>query len=204
MQTVDFPTPSGLSVNMMPFVLGDDTTLPPELRPYASMIHACNAPFPGQVCFLTVTESYVEANTTQRRGGPHTEASNLGAWGGGPWGKGGVWMASTVNGSCRVWDEEIPVQNLGRGGCLAHYNLKSHSRLMGANELLRITDRTPHEALPPKEPGYRQFFRLVGPEVHGWYAEHSTPNPLCPLPGDIPVYGFNKFDAWGSEASAPA
>ena len=54
-----------------------------------------------------------------------------------------------------------------------------------------MTDATPHEALPLKESGYRQFIRIVGPDVSIWYADHSTPNPKCEARAMI-VHG-NKF-----------
>lgn len=41
-----------------------------------------------------------------------------------------------------------------------------------------MTDRTPHEALESLKDEYRQFYRLVGPEIGGWWEQHSTPNRL--------------------------
>ena len=64
-------------------------------------------------------------------------------------------------------------------------------QLIPANVLYWMTDGTPHEALPVKERVYRQFIRIVGPDVHVWYTDHSTHNPLC-APGAKVVTG-NKF-----------
>ena len=64
-------------------------------------------------------------------------------------------------------------------------------QLTQAYRIYWITDGTPHEALPVKERVYRQFIRIVGPDVHLWYADHSTPNPLCE-PAAFVVTG-NKF-----------
>lgn len=188
---MQFPKPKDLNINMAPFLLGEEEeTLPEDWRTYIDLIKACKAPFRGLVCYLTVSEGFVHQGSSQRRGGVHTEASKAGPWGG----CSSVWMASTVGGSCRVWDFVVPEDRLGLGGSLEHYDLSSTpSRLLNANELTRLSDRTPHEALPMKESGYRQFFRLVGPEIHGWFAQHSTKNPLCPLPSNIPVYEHNKF-----------
>lgn len=194
--TAYFPSPLGLNINMMPFIMGKARTLPVNVRQYLPMIRQCDesskGQFNGSVCYLTIHESFIEEGQTQRRGGVHTEASKKGRWGGG-WGRDGVWMASTVNKSCRVWpNEPVPSELLGEGGCCKHLKLSRNYVDLPSNSIVRIGDNIPHQSLPQRS-GYRQFFRVVGPEVHGWYVEHSTTNPLCALPKDIPVYHGNKF-----------
>ena len=61
------------------------------------------------------------------------------------------------------------------------------------NELVWLTDETAHESLLLHETQYRQFFRFVGPYVSHWYADHSTANPLCPVPDDVVIVRGNKF-----------
>lgn len=62
-----------------------------------------------------------------------------------------------------------------------------------ANEMVWMTDRTPHESLPVKQTCYRQFFRLVVGKVGGWFPKHNTPNPLGVQP-DCPIFDVDKFD----------
>ena len=58
-----------------------------------------------------------------------------------------------------------------------------------------MTDYTPHEALPQVQGGYRQFFRVVGPDISHWYEEHSTANPKDPLPNHVKIVNGNKFQS---------
>eukprot|EP01094_Clydonella_sp_ATCC50884_P014017 TRINITY_DN2434_c0_g1_i2.p1 TRINITY_DN2434_c0_g1~~TRINITY_DN2434_c0_g1_i2.p1 ORF type:complete len:454 (+),score=113.35 TRINITY_DN2434_c0_g1_i2:200-1363(+) len=73
---VDFPEPTGININMMPFKIGDPDTIPEQYRQYVPLIACC--PFQHddfrKVGFLTITESTVEAEgESHRRGGVHTE-----------------------------------------------------------------------------------------------------------------------------------
>ena len=129
-----FPPPKGRNVNMMPFILGDQESLPDDLRDYYSLIDAC--PFLhddfGKIAFLTVHESdNVDKGKTQRRPGLHIESPGLFAeyksngesasscsftpgeemhhWGRGSFGgpdryEGGIYLASTVDDSTALWD----------------------------------------------------------------------------------------------------
>jgi hypothetical protein len=76
---VEFPEPKDLNVNMMPFVFGDKSSLPPELHEYFDLIEKC--PYMqedvGKVGYLTVHESFVEAGTSQRRPGVHIESPGV-------------------------------------------------------------------------------------------------------------------------------
>jgi len=134
--TIEFPPPKGRNVNMLPFVMGNEKSLPRDLRPYyMSVIAKCpvNDEEYGKVLYLTISEGVVEASNTQRRSGLHVEAaSGVGGvggafeagtesnWGGGvgDWycgdleGKpdtfdGGLYMASNKNDTCMLWDALI-------------------------------------------------------------------------------------------------
>ena len=87
---VKFPRPTGIRVNMMPFVISNSSkytktspltvdALPDELKYYAPLIEACpgynDAHNKGKVAYLTVMETTAEeaSGGPQRRGGMHTE-----------------------------------------------------------------------------------------------------------------------------------
>jgi hypothetical protein len=168
-----------------------------------------------RVFYLTIQESFVEAGETQRRPGLHTDAHANGDWGAecdkgkGYWHRwgagedgvedvprnGGIFFASTVDKTCAVWD--CGIRNPGLlGDCeeLRDRLSKYGPIPLEANRLYWITDRTPHEALPMKESGYRQFFRLVTDEVDVWYEQHSTPNRLGVVPpASCKIITENKF-----------
>lgn len=80
-----------------------------------------------------------------------------------------------------------------------HGDIKHLARLLGsgveleANTLCWMTDSTPHESLPLRKGTHRSFFRLVTSQVSVWFADHSTPNPLTPLPSHVRVIHGNKF-----------
>lgn len=199
---VTFPSPSEISVNMMPFVMGDSDSLPVELRQYLPLISACGleAEQIGKVGYLSITESAVLAQSSQRRPGIHTDKHPSTGWGGG-WGRGGVterrkdgiYMASTVSDSCRAWDTHIEVPGtMGDCEALREELERFPSVSMQANVLYWMTDSCPHESLPMEFGTYRQWFRLVTHKVGLWYAQHSTPNPLGVLPA-CEIIERNKF-----------
>lgn len=69
-----------------------------------------------------------------------------------------------------------------------------HAREMGAGELLWLTDSTPHESLPAKKDGIRQFFRLVSHHVGIWFEQNSDKNPLgVEPPSHVQVVKECKF-----------
>jgi len=145
---VSFPQPKGRNVNMMPFVLGDRTTLPEELHDYWPMIATCLETLPDEellrVGYLTVHESEVRAGASQRRGGLHTEGfvrEACDASGGGDgrclhaphwhrWGlgramdhgrfEGGIFLASTLSDTTQLYNVRVPPTLVGRGGDLDH------------------------------------------------------------------------------------
>jgi hypothetical protein len=59
--TIQFPDFTGIKCNMMPFIQGNSSSLPNEYKPYAKIINE-NYLEKGQIGFLTIHESFVEAN----------------------------------------------------------------------------------------------------------------------------------------------
>ena len=131
-----FPATTHANVNMLPFIMGDISSLPKELHQYFPMIEACNVEPEqiGKVCYLTVQESDVLAGGTQRREGLHIEAPPAGNqgpggmllyhWGGGTFGggaegkdrpRGGIYMASNVANSTAVYDAQVNVEPMHPG-----------------------------------------------------------------------------------------
>jgi hypothetical protein len=176
----------------------------------------------GKVLYLTVEEGWVNAGETQRRGGLHIESPRYtqflqqpcheqGGSGGIPgrigWGEGvvrndnfigGLYMASTVRSSCRAYHalvDKTAVDSHGGLDFLRHLipSEGPHSYDMRANELVWMTDRTPHEVLPQARAGHRQFFRLVTSSLSIWNAAHNNPNPKVPLPKHVLVVNKNRF-----------
>ncbi len=89
---VVFPPPAGISINMLPFRMGDPDSIPKEFRGYVPLIDACGLENEqiGRVGFLSIQESSVTAShPTQRRPGIHTDRHPSVGWGGG-WGSGGM------------------------------------------------------------------------------------------------------------------
>lgn len=193
--TVDFPDSKLHNVNMMPFIMDDPESLPAIIRDYWSLIKQCNVER-NAIGYLTVRENFIIANATQSREGVHTEGWGDARWGGSggtAWGGGnnyeeGIFMASTVAATTEVWDMRIDNPKI-YGDC-SHLNLKFGYKL-DANELIWLTDRTPHRNVPLDRPIFRQYFRLVTEDVSVWYALHSTPNPLGVVAKNISYE--NKF-----------
>jgi hypothetical protein len=183
---VSFPTPNDININMMPFVIGDPASIPQEYRQYVELLQRCkgynSSSEKGRIGYLTVQESLVHGGESQRRPGLHLEAPGLVTISGGKgvvqveshWGRGvdfypvnkiqgGIYMASTLSASCRVWNARIakPCEVVGHLGDVEHLrDFLDAGTYMKKNELFWITDATPHESLPLKENQYRQYFRL--------------------------------------------
>jgi len=210
-----FPPSQNLNINMMPFYLFRDESLPSVCKPYLRMIQLCRRYVSldyNKVAYLTIHESDVPANMTQRRAGLHVESPVVACpdakavhmsfpigWGRGIFDKDvpvdGIYMASSVDGTTQVWDSIIEkhedvADRHGGIECLRPYLGKG--RTLKANELCWFTDRTPHEALPVPHDTHRQFFRLVIGKIGAWYAQHSTANPFG-VPPDCPILHTNKF-----------
>jgi len=222
-QTLSFPEASGININMMPIVLQwdpDEMKLPEEYHAYKDMIFQClefcDEALLGTVAYLTINETMVDAGNPQRRGGIHSDCQGLlepspswepqvefTGWGGGVWfpvrGKfhGGIFMASNVEDSCRVWDAKVDKAAIGHMGSLEHLrqclclnNIESFT--MVPNKMYWMTDCTPHESLPLQTTQHRSYIRLVVGKVTHWYEKHSTSNPLGVLP-DAEVITADKF-----------
>ena len=216
-----------IQCNMMPFVIGDLSSIPEVYRVYQDVV---NCFFPGLFCFycfaalrvthvlpavnkeefgkigyLTIHESSVQAGDSQRRSGAHTESpggsgsaqyingeqnhengdlsrsmSGHTCWGRGSWHgsyKGGIYMASNVDDSLRVWNTLInsPERVVGEHGDLEHVrHLLGEPRLIKKYEVVWMTDRTPHESVPVVQNCDRQYIRLVTSDVSVWYCTRST------------------------------
>ena len=234
-KTILFPKPKNININMMPFIFGyhfKDCRLPKYLKAYwKNVISMCiyDHEEKGRVCYLTIHESEVDVNHSQRRPGIHTErpgrlelrdellsGTNEGQgtsqiqiyhrWGIGIGShdkdsfetSGGIFMASNVADSCRVWDCQIMDDScIGHLGDIEHLrSLLPESEVMEPNCLYWLTDRTPHESLPLEKKTYRQFFRLVTSQVSLWFEEHSTKNPLgvVPDPNITKIVKGSKFN----------
>ncbi|KAI9309923.1 hypothetical protein DFJ73DRAFT_944724 [Zopfochytrium polystomum] len=139
-------------VNMLPFEMGHHCSLPLKCRRYSGIIDLCLQHCPkevGNVGYLTIDEGWVEPSETQRRPGLHieahcdvltgTEGSGHSAdqffelkpeerlWGAGSGPdvlniEGGIFQASNVSGSCRVWDCVLrdPCGAVGPHGSVEH------------------------------------------------------------------------------------
>eukprot|EP01084_Bolivina_argentea_P095226 171214_1 len=214
-----FPEPLNLNINMMPFIMSntfDESKLPSYLTRWWFVIQRClrsgqsmgsyDESQVNKIGFLTIQESLIDANKTQRRPGLHVETPGniTGAgdiqrifvtnshrqfdrymnWGAGYYAKqqtGGIYMLSNVSNSCCFWNCKIDCDDvIGHLGNIEHLrqNLSDKCKvMMKRNVIYWMTDRTPHEALSIEGKQYRQFFRLVTKDVSVWYEKHSTKNP---------------------------
>ena len=122
--------------------------------------------------------------------------------------QGGIYVASSVSGSSRVWNCGIDPVGVGPLGDIEHlrFLLPGAGKVLDPGQLYWITDKTPHESLPLKERTYRQFFRLVTADVSLWYKDHSTANPLGvePDPGITKIVVGNKFSDEGVDVIEPS
>lgn len=183
--TITFPNFLGYNINMMPFVMGDIESIPFEYRQYYPLIEACNISSTelGKIGYLSISESLVLKGKTQRRPGVHTDCPGGGiSWGNGgggsPWGGlSGLYIASNIDDTCRVWDEFVESPGL-LGDCSHLVESFGEPTYLKGNELYWLHDKTPHEALPLDRSTLRQWFRVVTSDVGIWYKKHSTPNRL--------------------------
>ncbi len=246
-----FPKPTGIEINMMPFVMVKDFSkalLPSNLEGYfQNIIQHCLLEDDqiGKIGYLTIQESFVQKDTSQRRPGIHTEkpgvvrfqmktevddtqraASSTNGqmkdsvkigdgdtflkrfpirWGRGelkrPRVKGGIFMASNVGSSCKMYNCRIMNdQIIGEHGDIEHLKeCLPEGEILQENCLYWFTDRTPHESLPLNEDTNRQFIRVVTSDVSVWFEDHSTKNPLgvVPDPKKTRIVKGSKFDKSG-------
>ena len=208
-----------ISINMMPFVLGDEASIPPQYHQYLPLINVCakeDSTELGKICYLTIEESIIgEKEATQRRPGLHCDSAGFlkspsrmlskqaaNIWGRGSMGEqrviGGIYLGSTVDDSCVIHDCRINPHVIGTHGSLEHLRKQIFEKCgvrksCKAGQLYWITDKTPHESMVLQPGTKRQFFRLVTSSISHWYAEHSTSNDLCKVPENVVIIRGNKF-----------
>lgn len=199
---VEFPEYKGIYANMMPFIMGDNSTIPEEYRSYIPVINSISIPDNelGKIGFISIHESIVDELSSQRRPGIHTEKHPKNSWGGGggAWGGGGreagggLFMASNVANSCRAWDTYISIPGK-MGDCEHLRNELGIGIVMKPNVMYWMNDSCPHESMTLSENTKRQWFRLVTSKVDVWYRQHSTENKLGIKPICRIIEG-SKFD----------
>jgi len=145
----------------MPFSIGIESSIPTKCRQYWKILEKCflDDSLYGKTGYLSIKESFVQKGQTHRKAGLHVDKSFDG-WGNRQLSKGGIFMASTVENSTRIWQTRITNSHLD-GTCEHLRNLLGTGELCEANELIWITDECPHESLPVESNTYRQFFRYV-------------------------------------------
>jgi len=196
-----FPKQTGIQCLMMPFIQGDSTTVPENIRAQYGSILDSSFIKKGDVGYLTIDESSVKAGNPQRAyrskhgRALHTEAglrpNKLYAWGSVPtWGGNGlvtldrdteVLLANSISNTCALWDAEH--QETSEDGDIGHYaDMYPYETaiLMKAGEVHKIGILTPHESLPVSHSGNRQFIRIVSSGVYG-REPYFTKNPLMNL-----------------------
>jgi hypothetical protein len=193
---IQFPVFTGIKCNMMPFIQGDNSSIPDVYKPYAEIIDE-NYLERGEIGFLTIHESFVESGRSQRgynctgiNRNVHIEVGRneeLNHWGGGTWGgryktlldgSTEVLIANSISDTCRFWDRKEMAYT--KDGDLSGYidRYPEHTGiLLKSGEVAKITIFTPHECIPQRESGERQFFRIVGKGVEG-REDYFTINPL--------------------------
>lgn len=158
---IKFPAPQDININMLPFVMGEKTSLPEEYHHYWPLVEACNVPQQelGKVGYLTIQESIVPMGLSQRRPGLHIETpglvmtsdgkyhSHMNMWGCGllrvhpehdeqpdrPRVEGGIYMASNVADSCQVWNAVITDPGLVT---MQHGDLEHMREVLGVGEMM--------------------------------------------------------------------
>jgi hypothetical protein len=195
---IQFPEFTGIKCNMMPFIQGNPDSLPDEYKQYSDII-ALNFIEKGKIGYLTIDESFVKANKSQRgfnnaniNRNVHVEVGrykNKNKWGNG-WGN--YWagkfnttlddntevlIANSIDNTCRAWDtkEMIPTKN-GDLSSIIHKYPENTGILLKAGELVKMSIFTPHECINQKISSNRQFFRIVGEGVKG-RENYFTINP---------------------------
>lgn len=198
--TIDFPQQTGIKCIMMPFVQGDISSLPDIYKPYKDIINN-NYLEKGEIGFLTIDESFVEAGMSQRgynntgiKRNVHIEVGrtdSINCWGGvSTWGgkpktiledNTMVLIANSISDTCRIWDNKE--MSFTKDGDLSAYIEKypeNTGLLLKAGEMAKISIFTPHECITQNESGVRQFFRIVGEGVKG-REDYFTINPLLKI-----------------------
>jgi hypothetical protein len=197
--TIEFPEPTGIKCNMMPFIQGDSNSLPEWCKPYKTLIDNTYIEH-GEIGHLTIDEAFVDAGESQRgynskglERNVHVEVGrtqSLNHWGGPPtplWGgrfnvtldnDTKVLIANNVSGTCRYWDtiETAYTEDGDLSDYIERYPIET-GVLLRAGELLKMSIFTPHECVQQVKSCYRQFIRIVGKGVKG-REDYFTVNPL--------------------------
>jgi hypothetical protein len=204
------PSNGYININMMPFIINDPKSIPEKFGRYSEYIDKvlkCVATeLTGTIGYLTIQESFVKKDKTQRRPGLHVDAPRIPlkeqqyysngtySWGGGL--HGGIILSSNVSDSLEIYPCVIKDDDLiGYFGDVSNIKeLLPKSVKNEANKVYMITDHTPHESLPVEESCVRQFFRIVVGKVDVWYKLHSTENELGIKPNESTrIIHDNKF-----------
>lgn len=197
--TIQFPEFTGIKCTMMPFIQGDSASLPKEYHPYSKIINE-NFLEKGEIGYLTIHESFVEANKSQRgynsvgiNRNVHIEVGRnkienyWGGSGGSSWGGHNktllddntmVLIANSISETCRLWNTKEMAYT--KDGDLSAYIDKYPEEtgiILQSGEVAKISIFTPHECINQKQSGKRQFFRIVGKGVTG-REDYFTINPL--------------------------
>lgn len=193
---VAFPPPTGIRCLMLPFIQGEPSSVPEAYRTGYETILRDTFIEKGDIGFLTIDESAITCGKphrgyrAQHGRALHTEAGRkpgVGlAWGGG-WGKSHtvtldadtqVLLASSIDDSCAIWDAcHFDTSLDGDIGDCADLYPYEVATLLKAGDVHKIGILTPHESLPSRTNGIRQFIRIVSSGVHG-RESYFTHNPL--------------------------
>lgn len=191
---IKFPIISHIKCNMMPFIQGDSSSLPEIYQSYSEIIDEVYLE-KGEIGYLTIDESFVQAGESQRGYNAFKERRNVHVevgrnkkynfWGP-SWGGHAntfldtntmVLIANSVSDTCRYWN--IKEMAYTKDGDLSRYLDKYPENtgiLLKSGEVAKISIFTPHECIRQKMSSYRQFFRIVGKGVRG-REEYFTINP---------------------------
>lgn len=194
MNTITFPSFSGIRCLMMPYFQGKVDSVPEQYRNGYEDIIENNYLEKGEIGFLTIDESEVKAGKPHRGNRAkfsraiHTEAGKNpeyqwgSSWGGGPNvlldENTQILLANNLDDSCAIWNATHYNTSIdGDIGEYADMYPYKAATFMKAGEVHQIGILTPHESLPVKETFLRQFLRIVGVGVRG-REEYFTINPL--------------------------
>jgi len=169
-------------VMMLPFIIGDQDSLPSFVAQYRDpMLHmTADSEHVGRVGYLTVDEKMVEAGKSHRRSGLHVDGGPLRGWGGGGgWSSkatGAITVSSHIG--CRAWEQEFDGQPQDEGDC-EHLRpqLQSVGTIFEPNGVYWFDGMCVHESIIQTIPVCRQFVRISLPSTCPWY-EGYTDNPL--------------------------
>lgn len=189
---IKFPEFTGIRCLMMPYIQGDEMSVPEEYRKGYEKILREQYISLGEIGFLTIDESTALAGTPHRGDRAkygralHTEAglapNQIYAWG-----RAHnvelerdvkILLANNLDNSCAVWSgEHENTSNDGDIGDFSEDYPYSDAVMMKAGEVHKIGILTPHESLPVQMNVDRQFLRIMSAGVHG-REPYFTDNPL--------------------------